>query len=137
MSDDVAKIILGLINKVIPDKQAQADAEFRLKKLQQDGELSELGTIASLNNSQVDVNKQEAKHGSIWVAGWRPGIGWICFAGLGWQYVLMPMATFYLAYNDMDTALPTLPEARILELTFAMLGFGGLRTYEKLKKIAK
>ena len=93
----------------------------------------ELGAIVELSRTQNDVNKIEAESSSILKSGWRPMVGWVCVAGTAWQYVLFPMLSFFLPIFDVTISLPTLPEDKMMELLFGMLGIGGLRTYEKLK----
>ncbi len=89
--------------------------------------------LAEMNKSQMQVNKAEAKNSSIWVAGWRPAIGWVCVAGLGWMVLLEPLLHYLLHLTDSDISLPTLEYDLLFELTFGMLGMAGLRSFDKLK----
>jgi len=61
---------------------------------------------------------------------WRPGIGWVCFVGLLWAYVIQPIALFVQGSPNMDTS-------GLFQLTVALLGMGGLRTYEKIKGVSR
>ena len=76
--------------------------------------------------AQVELNKVEAGHRSIFVAGWRPAIGWVCACALGWHYVGSPFVAVWI--KDM----PDLETGTLMELVIAMLGMGALRTTEKL-----
>lgn len=76
---------------------------------------------------QAEVNKVEAGHRSLFVAGWRPAIGWICAAGLGWGWILAPLVQFVFPGKSM----PTIETGQAIALVMAMLGVGGLRSYEK------
>jgi len=76
---------------------------------------------------QTEVNKIEAGHRSLFVAGWRPAIGWICAAGLGWGWILAPLIQFIFPDNEM----PAIETGQAISLVIAMLGVGGLRSYEK------
>lgn len=89
------------------------------------------GHIAEVNKAQAEVNKAEAVHASLFVAGWRPCIGWICAAGLGWHYLGMPFGLWLAAVVDPALVLPKFNDDGLMELVLGMLGLGGLRTYEK------
>ena len=124
--------ILGtVVDKVVPDK---VQKEVAIKEL----EKALVDNANSINLGQIDINKTEAAHRNVWVSGWRPAIGWSCSLGIGWLFIGHPIATWIAmltGYSDM--VMPTIPTDILLELTFAMLGMAGLRTFEKLKGIAK
>ena len=77
--------------------------------------------------AQVELNKISAAHRSIFVAGWRPFIGWVCGVGLAFAFLINPIAQW-----ATDLSGPDLPIDIIMELVIAMLGLAGLRTVEKL-----
>lgn len=81
---------------------------------------------------QVELNKVEAGHRSLFVAGWRPFLGWVCGIGLGFTFVANPV----LQWLTGDVG-PEVPADVMMELVIAMLGLGGLRTFEKVKGKAK
>jgi len=82
---------------------------------------------------QGEIGKIEASHRSLFVAGWRPFVGWICGAALAYTYILRDvMASFILSPESVAT-LPTLNMSELSTLLYALLGLGGLRTFEKLK----
>lgn len=82
--------------------------------------------------AQVELNKVEAGHRSLFVAGWRPFIGWVCGVGLAFMFLINPILQWASA-----KAGPELPQDVILELVLALLGLGALRTFEKMKGRAK
>jgi hypothetical protein len=82
--------------------------------------------------AQTEVNKVEAAHRSIFVAGWRPFIGWVCGIGLINMFLFNP----WLQWISGEAG-PNLPENVIMELVFALLGLGTLRTIEKIQGRAK
>ena len=85
---------------------------------------------------QLDVNKEEAKHGSVFVAGWRPAIGWICGSALAWTYVVQPLFVFVVRlWNPELPVPPALSLGELLPVLLGMLGLGGLRTAEKVKGV--
>jgi len=81
---------------------------------------------------QAEINKVEAQHRSMFVAGWRPFIGWICGIAFAFHYIVMPLL---LAYTDMKPI--EFDTNSLFTVLMGMLGLGGLRTYEKLKDKTK
>jgi len=119
-----------LIDRLIPDRAAAEKA-----KAEMEAELIRASNEAAL--AQVEVNKIEAAHSSVFVAGWRPSIGWVCAAGLAWAFVLAPIASWALVVLGIRAELPAIHTDYLLELVLAMLGIGGLRTFEKLRGVAR
>ena len=93
------------------------------------------------NMAQVDVNKAEAQHRSIFVAGWRPFIGWVCGVALAYHFILYPIVVFILASFPTETftidQLPKFDMDSLMTVLLGMLGLGGLRTFEKSKGLTK
>ena len=120
--------ILDGVLRLIPDKGERA----RAKELFE-GQM--LTAMTSLVQGQLEINKTEAQHGSIFVAGWRPFIGWVCGAALVWNFIIQPLL-LWVAWMmpdlgiDMSTA-PKLDSGELMTVLLGMLGLGGLRTYEK------
>ena len=81
---------------------------------------------------QAELNKIEATHRSIFVAGWRPAVGWICALGLAFAFIGNPLLERFVGGEPVEVPLDM-----ILELVIAMLGMGALRTVEKLQGRAK
>ncbi len=98
--------------------------------------LEALGRLTENDIAQLRVNAAEAEHPSVFVAGWRPFIGWTCGVALAYAYVVVPFLTF--GFSVAGQALPTLPllDGNLWELMFGMLGMGALRTFEKVKGAA-
>jgi hypothetical protein len=118
-----------VLDRVVPDKAAAAKA-----KLEMEAKLLEAATTQA--SQQAEINKVEAGHRSIFVSGWRPYIGWACGMAIAWTFLLAPMLSWLLPLTGVVTAVPPLQTEFLLELVFAMLGLGGLRTFEKLKGVA-
>ena len=103
----------------------------------------EIATMAEkhaqeLAKGQLEINKTEAQHRSIFVAGWRPFVGWTCGVALAWHFVLAPSIMFFSAYFGVELPkLPTFDMESLLTVLMGMLGLGGLRTFEKFKGITK
>jgi hypothetical protein len=119
-----------LIDRLIPDRAAAERAKAEMEQ-----QLVTAANQAAL--AQVEVNKIEAAHSSVFVAGWRPSIGWVCAAGLAWAFVLAPIASWALVVLGIKAELPAIHTDYLLELVLAMLGIGGLRTFEKLRGVAR
>lgn len=87
---------------------------------------------SALQTAQTEVNKVEASSGSLFVAGWRPAVGWICVAGLGYAVILEPLAEFIARLLGYSGAFPDL-NAEVLNTTlWGMLGLGAMRSAEKI-----
>ncbi len=119
-----------LIDRLIPDRAAAEKAKAEMEQ-----QLVTAANAAAM--AQVEVNKVEAAHSSVFVAGWRPSIGWVCAAGLAWAFVLAPIASWALVVLGIKAELPAIHTDYLLELVLAMLGIGGLRTFEKLRGVAR
>lgn len=85
------------------------------------------------NELQVSVNKIEAQHKSIFVAGWRPFIGWVCGVAVLYGFIIQPILYTILSANGVQTAPPVLDIAQLITVLLAMLGMSGYRTYEKIQ----
>ena len=127
---DVAKSIIG---RIWPDPAQQAQAQMELLKLQQSGELAQLAAATDLAKLQIQVNLEEAKSGSLFISGWRPAVGWVCVVALCYQYIVAPLAPWLLTVFGLT--VPKLPglDDTLWQLLAGMLGFGSLRTFEKVK----
>ena len=123
--------VTNLVGKFIEDK----DQKNKLAH--------ELATMAEnhaqeLAKGQLAINQTEAKHKSIFVAGWRPFIGWTCGIALAWHFVIAPFIIFFSAYFGITLPeLPTFDMGSLMTVLMGMLGLGGLRTFEKYKGITK
>jgi len=120
--------IFGIVDQFVTDKDQAARLKHELHQ-----------SLAKLNLAQMAVNAEEAKHSSLFVAGWRPFIGWVCGVALAWKFVGAPLAHWALTMAGLELtyAVPNVPTDALMELVLAMLGMAGLRTYEKRAGIAR
>ena len=89
------------------------------------------------NLAQIELNKEEAKSSSLFVSGWRPFVGWTCGVALAYHFILEPFIKFIVVINGVDVELPTFDFSQLSSILMGMLGLGGLRTYEKMKKVER
>jgi len=124
--DDAIAAAFGILTKFIPDPAQKLEAETALRT-----------ALIAADAPQLAVNQAEAQSARIFVAGWRPFIGWVCGAALAWQYVAAPLALWAAALLHYPITPPPRLDDVLWQLMFAMLGMGGLRTYEKIAGVAK
>ena len=122
--------VTGLVSEFIEDKD-------QANKL-----AHEIATLAEKQAhqqimAQVDVNKQEAAHKSLFVAGWRPFVGWTCGVALAYHFVLSPVLAYILVLAGIDTPMPEFEFSQLSTILMGMLGLGGLRSYEKMKGVQR
>lgn len=117
----------NVFDKLFTSDEERAKAEAVLKKIQQKPSIL-----------QAELNKIEATHRSLFVAGWRPFIGWICGVNLAYLVIIRDwLAWFFAAYAPDLPPPPALGADMTMELVTALLGLGTLRTWEKMKGRAK
>jgi len=127
--DPIGGIVEGLANgldELFTSEEERAAAKLKLQALMQQPHIL-----------QAVANIEGAKHRSIFVAGWRPAIGWIAALGLAYQYLVLPFATLINAYLPLPAELPNLQGEQLLTLVMALLGLGGMRTFEKYTGVSK
>jgi hypothetical protein len=120
----LAPKLLEILAQYIPDPIAREKAVQSLFAMLQEGD-----------RGQMAVNQHEAGHASLFVAGWRPAIGWTCAAALAFEFLLSPVGQWlgFIVGHPIPKP-PTLSE-NLFELMMGMLGLGALRSLEKIKKV--
>lgn len=116
---DLASTVIG---KIWPDKTVQ--------------EREQLAATVALIQGQMAINQAEAGNSSVFVAGWRPFIGWVCGAAFAYKFVLAPALAFGMTAAGHPITLPVLDFTEMSTVLLGMLGIGGLRTIEKIKGVA-
>ena len=126
----IAESVIGVAGKVldkfVEDKDLKTKLSHELKS-----------QIVSLDLAQAQTNLEQAKHPSVFIAGARPAIMWICAFGLGWQFVFQPVAAWIIAVSGSDVLLPLFETEGLMPLTLSLLGLGGMRSFEKYKGIQR
>ena len=126
----IISVVSSVLDKVIPDNNAKEKAKADIEK-------ALIDNAAQINLAQAETNKIEANHRSVFIAGWRPFLGWVCGVGFAWIFVLNPILQWGLALYGINATLPQLQTDVLMELTIALLGLAGLRSWEKSKGITK
>lgn len=125
--------VTTLLDKLIPDPQAKADAQLKMLEMAQKGELAVLDADMRLALGQMEINKAEAST-DMFRGGWRPAVGWTCVAGLAYNFVVQPLLPWFVrALGGEVPDMPTIDNETLMVLLTGMLGLGGLRTFEKVK----
>lgn len=123
--------VTGLLDKFIEDKD------------QKNALAHEIATLAEkqaheLAMGQMEINKEEAKSRNIFIAGWRPFVGWTCAVALAYHFVLNPIILFIASWTGaVIPELPAFDMDSLMTVLLGMLGLGGLRTYEKKAGLTK
>ena len=92
---------------------------------------------AKLKEKQLDINKVEAGHRSIFVSGWRPFLGWVSGLSIGYVYLFQPLLDMILQMFGVEVDWVVLDLGQLMPLILGMLGLGGLRSFEKAKGLTK
>lgn len=123
---DIIGAVKDVVSEVVVDKDKKREIDLELARLADEAEARVHQEVLA----QIEVNKAEAGHGSIFVAGWRPFVGWVCGVGLASQVALFPLLDRIFGWSmTFDTEL--------LILTLGgMLGIGGMRTFEKVRGVS-
>lgn len=122
--------VSSLLEKFIPDKDLRSKLSH------------EIATMAEKNaheqiKAQLDINKTEAQHNSLFVSGWRPAVGWTCCLGMAANFLIIPMTNFALALASSNITIPLIDLETMLPVLLGMLGLGGMRSFEKSKGVSR
>jgi hypothetical protein len=134
---DAIKVVGGIISKVLPDKPAADAAKAQLAEMALAGQLQEEMTqLASVTSAQTDINKVEAASPSLFIAGARPFIMWVCGVGLAMACIVGPLFTWASALLGHPTSFPRLDDPLLQSTLAGLLGLGHVaRTIEKIQGV--
>jgi len=122
--------VTGLLDKFIEDKDTKNALAHEIATLSQ--KQAQEAMIA-----QLEVNKAEAAHKSLFVAGWRPFIGWVCGLGFFSNFIVIPVANFVLQLLSNPVIIPMIDTSQMMPVLMGMLGLGAMRTVEKVQKVSR
>lgn len=117
----LAESAKGILGMFFPDKTQQ--------------ERDQLAAVLATLQAQTDTNKAEASSTNVFVAGWRPFVGWICGAGFGVQFVIGPLCEWGASLAGHPIKFPQMDLGTMMPLLLGMLGLGGMRTAEKMQGV--
>jgi len=120
------KLLLGLLGKGDGNKTVAGNLAWDIREAIKGKELDP----EKLIELQTKINAVEAQHRTLFVAGWRPFIGWICGVALAYNFVIRDL---FIWITKTTEAPPALQMDHLMTVLLGMLGLGGLRTYEKIK----
>jgi len=121
---------IGLINSIIsrvwPDKTEQEKAQLAAAMAADEN-------FTKLMTGQMAVNEAEASSSNLFVAGWRPAVGWVCALAFAWQFVGLPILLFITSLFHYPVIAPVFDFATMSTVLMGMLGLGAMRSYDKQK----
>jgi len=122
--------IAGILDKFVEDKDKKAALAH------------EIATMAEKHahevvKAQLEINKAEAEHPSLFVSGWRPAVGWVCVLGMAGNFITIPFTNMVLELLEYDVAIPLIDMETLLPVLLGMLGLGAMRTVEKVKQVER
>ncbi len=125
-ASDAVSALGNVFDKLFTTSEERLAAEAVMAKIRQQPALL-----------QAEINKIEAGHRSIFVAGWRPFIGWVCGIGFMWAFIGHPLFEWIVVLAQIHVTPPKILTDNMMELVLALLGLGTLRTYEKTRGLDK
>ena len=123
MLDKLIGPITGILGKIVEDKDQRNALAHEIATMSEKHALE-------LSKGQMAVNATEAAHKSLFVAGWRPAIGWICGFALLYSTILAPIIGIWVVVPPVDSSLLT-------SVLMGMLGLGAMSTAEKVKGVQR
>ncbi len=127
---DVVRAVGDSMDKLFTSDDERNEKRLELAKAERDFSLSALTLLEKSDEKQADVNIEEVRTGSIFMAGWRPAIGWIGVLALAYQFVLYP---FLLWIDASRNPPPPLDAGVLFSMVTGMLGIGAMRSFDKLQ----
>jgi hypothetical protein len=130
VSGDIIDTVAGLFKDYQDNKITREQLKFKLKTFEAENE-------QALKLAQIELNREEAKHSSMFVAGWRPMLGWICGLGFAMNFLVAPIGTFIANLAGYPIEFPQADVATMMPVLLGMLGLGGMRTFEKAQGVSR
>ena len=123
-------LVGDVLDRFFPDKEKAEQAKREIE-----AQLTE--HLSKIDLAQISVNRAEARHRSIFIAGWRPFVGWSCGLSLCYVYLIQPILIFIMGQTGYLVHLPEVDFSTMMPVLLGMLGLGGLRSWEKWKGVAR
>lgn len=123
---DAVSAVGNVVDQLFTSDEERVQADILMAKIRQKPQIL-----------QAEINRVEASHRSLFVAGWRPFIGWVCGLGFLWAFLLHPLFAWVIALKGLEVVAPAIVTDNMMELVLALLGLGTLRSVEKLSGRSK
>jgi len=130
ISGDLIDVVASIFKDYQEKKITKEELKFRLKTFEAENE-------QALKLAQIELNKEEAKHSSMFVAGWRPMLGWVCGMGFAMNFLIAPVGTFFANLAGYPIEFPQADVSTMMPVLLGMLGLGTMRTYEKSQGVSR
>jgi CheY-like chemotaxis protein len=122
--------VSGLLDKFIEDKDQRALLAHEIATLAEKQAQEQIV-------EQIKTNQIEAAHQSMFVAGWRPAVGWVCALAMLLNFILIPFINLGMEFAGQDIRLDLIEMDTMMPVLLGMLGLGGMRSYEKARNVAR
>lgn len=122
--------VSGLLDKFIEDKDQRALLAHEIATLAEKQAQEQIV-------GQIKTNQIEAAHQSMFVAGWRPAVGWVCALAMLLNFILIPFINLGMEFAGADIRLDLIEMDTMMPVLLGMLGLGGMRSYEKARSVAR
>lgn len=141
-NDKFVSAIDGVLGKFVADKNKKLDSEDMRRELAHELATMSEKLVQEEMLANLEINKVEAAHKSIFVAGWRPAVGWICVLGLANTWLVVPgiNAVLLIVHGSVEgsaLSVAALDTSEMMPLLLTLLGMGSLRTFEKAKGVQR
>ena len=120
--------VSSILDKFIEDKDQKAKLAHEIATMSE-------RHANEVVKAQLEINKTEAQHASVFVSGWRPAIGWVCCLGMAGNFLIIPFVNMALELMETGVLVPMIELDVMMPVLMGMLGLGAMRTVEKVKKV--
>jgi Holin of 3TMs, for gene-transfer release len=129
---DIIKEVGSTVRELIPDADKRMEFDLKFAELADKVDERENALLIA----QTQVNLEEAKSANLFVAGWRPAVGWTCVVALNWTFFVAPLITWVAHLFGSPVLPPEMDTSQLMTLVLGMLGLSVSRSYEKSKGVA-
>lgn len=125
----------SVISRIWPDPHVRGEQMLKLEDIAHKKGMAALEAEIQVLTGQMQINSTEAKHKSIFVAGWRPFVGWVGGVGLCYAAILEPLMRFAASLYGYTGDFPILDTTITLQVLMGMLGIGAMRSFDKKNRV--
>ena len=122
--------VSAILDKFVEDKDQKAQLSHDIATMAE-------RLAAEAVQAQLEINKAEAEHPSMFVSGWRPAVGWVCVLGMAFNFIIIPFSNMALELAGSSVVVPMIDMEMLLPVLLGLLGLGAMRTVEKVKNVER